>query len=175
MGKLCRPKFLVSLLVLMGFVVNAATAAAISFQVIQHDSSQEKIRSASVVVENTFFDYFFDQGDIVTNFPTAVSFSEQEDQAIYYKSLDESQEGLCHYFIALVMEYDVSSSYNPEAVVLRNIKEIKWEVFDAKSGAKLSSGKRNVGKVKDSSDNKNGVAVFSRAVATEINKFLIER
>ncbi len=175
MGKLCRPKFVVSLLVLMGFVVNAATAAAISFQIIQHDSSQEKIRSASAVVENSFFDYFFDQGNIVTNFPTAVSFSDPEDLSIYYKSLDESQEGLCHYFIALIMEYDVSASYNPEAVILRNIKEIKWELFDVKSGKKLISGKKLVGPIKESSDNRNGVAVLSRAVASEINKFLIER
>ncbi|MCR5762773.1 MAG: hypothetical protein K6G00_05245 [Treponema sp.] len=175
MKKLCRPKFIMALLIMMGFVVNAATAAAISFQIIQHDSSQDKIRSASVVVENTFFDYFFDQGNIVTNFPTAVSFSTSEDQSIYYKSLDDSKEGLCHYFIALIMEYDTSDSYNPEAVVLQNIKEIKWSLFDAKTGNKLSDGNKKVGKIKDSSNNRNGVAVLSRAVATEINKFLIER
>ena len=73
------------------------------------------------------------------------------------------------------MEYDVSVSYNPEAVVLRNIKEIKWELFDARNGTKLSSGIRNIEKVKDSSDNRNGIAVLSRSIASDINKFIIER
>lgn len=174
MGKLCKPKFVVSLLFLLWFAVNAATAAAISFQVIQHDPSQDKIRSASVVVENSFFDYMFDHGNVVTNFPTAVSFSEAEDQSIFYKSLDESGEGFCHYFIAVILEYDVSTSYNPEAVILRNIKEVKWEIFDARTGSKLYSAKRSVENVKASSDNKNGVAILSRAVAAEISKYLNE-
>lgn len=175
MGKLCKPKFIVSLLVLIGFAVNAATAAAISFQIIQHDSSQERLRSASEVVENTFFDYFFDHGNIVTNFPTAVSSGNAEDQSIYYKSLDESAEGSCQYFIVLIMEYDTASSSNPEAVILHNIKQMEWELFDVKTGTKLGYGKKNVTNINASSDNTNGVAVFSRSVASEIYKFLIKR
>ncbi len=168
MGKICKPRFLFSLITLLFLALEGAGAASVSFQVIQHDASQSKLRVASSELETDLLNDFFDRGHVVTNFPTAVSSDESEDKAIYYGALDEAKEGRCSYFAVVVIEYDVSSSYNPEALILRNIKHVSWELFDARSGNRLGTGKKLVGDVSSSRDNKSGVGLLAKNVAADI-------
>ena len=172
MAKIGKMRLFFSLIMLLFLSVEGAKAASVSFQVIQHDPSQKKLRAASSEVETDLLNNFFDQGHVVTNFPTAISSDEAEDKAIYYGSLDEAKEGRCGYFAVIIIEYDVSASYNPEALILRNIKHVSWELFDARSGESLGSGKQVAGKLAASRDNKYGIVILSKNVAGDIAALL---
>ena len=87
MTRFCRHKFLATAILLAVFSIHSISAAAISFQIIQHDPAQDKIRSASYVMETVFFDNFFDEGHIATNIPTTTSSGEDEDEDIFFTSL----------------------------------------------------------------------------------------
>ena len=160
-------KFVVGAALLL-CALSYASAAAVSFQIIQHDPNQSEIRSSSYVIENTLFDFFFEKGCIVTNSPTAVSASSSEDQGIYYRSLDEASEGGCTHFIVITVDYDTSRSTNPVALILSNITSIGWTLFDVKSGAAIAQGSKDVGTVSARQDNENGIRSFMRLVASDM-------
>ncbi|MBQ2314913.1 MAG: hypothetical protein II187_08405 [Treponema sp.] len=157
------------------FALHSAAAAAISFQIIQHDPAQDEIRSSSYVIEGVFFDYFFDKGFIVTNSPTAVSSSTAEDKVVYYGALEDARNGGCDYFVALVTEYDAKLSKNPQAVLLSNISDFSWEIFDVHSGNKIASGSKSPGSVDTRKDNSDGVSNFARLIARLIEQSLSGR
>ena len=100
-----RHKFLAAALFSAVFSIYSASAAAISFQIIQHDPAQDKIRSASFVMETVLFDSFFDSGHIATNIPTAVSAGEAEDEDIFFNSLADAKEGKCAYLVMITLDY----------------------------------------------------------------------
>ena len=169
MVRLCRRKFLLAALLALCAAVHSASAAAISFQLVQHDSSQEKVRSASYVMEGVLFDYFFDSGYIATNIPTAASSSEEEDEELFYAALADTRGGLCKYLIMIYVDYSGSASGNPDAVLLSNIRKVSWLVYDAGSERLLERGDRAVGDVPAKSNNVAGVKDLARKIAKDIS------
>ncbi len=155
------------------FSVCAASAAAISFQIIQHDSIQDEIRSASYVVENSLFDYFFNRGYIATNSPTAITSSSAEDKTVIYAALSEASEGLCDYFISVAVDFSENST-NPAALILSNIKQVSWNVYDVKKGELLASGKKEP-KLTQSNNNERGLKNFMSNVAVEIESSIAKK
>ncbi|MBQ9538499.1 MAG: hypothetical protein IJU95_04455 [Treponema sp.] len=175
MTKFFTHKFFMAALVLAALVVNSAAATAISFQVVQHDPTQDKIRSSSYVMETALFDNFFDSGHVTTNIPTTTSASQEEDEDIFFRSLSDSREGLCKYLIIILIDYDSAASKNPDAVLLSNIKSVGWILYDTESEAMLEKGERVVGKVPDKSNNIRGVKAFAKQISADINSAVGKR
>ncbi len=175
MVRRCRHKFLGVLLLLGLIAVAAASAAAVSFQVVQHDAGLEKIHPASFVMESVFFDYFFDSGHIATNMPTVQSRSKDEDEDIFFRALEDTKTGLCKYLIMVIIEYDMGDSKNSEAVLLSNIKKVNWLIYDAASESLLDQGERVVGNVPDKSNTAGGVKDLARKLAKDINSAVMKQ
>lgn len=147
-------------------------ASVISFQVVQHDVSQDKIRTSSYQIEGALMDFFFDQGYIVTNSPTIVSSNKESDDAAYGKAVNEAIDGRCDYFIAVYAEYDVKGSEAPEMSLLSNIKSISWTAYNVITGKKIASGAEKTGTVDPADDTDLGVANFAKKIAQQINSSL---
>ncbi len=175
MIRLCRHKTLILSLLLTVLAMYSATAAAISFQVVQHDSSQDKLRSSSSVLETALFDCFFDAGYVTTNMPTAISYSKEEDEDIFFRSLADSRTGFCNYLVMIVIEYNGNSSKNPDAVLLSNIRSVSWIVYDTASESLLEKGERAVGNVPDKSNNIRGVKSLAKQLSVDINTAMGKR
>lgn len=155
---------------LLSFITAAgAYANAISFQIVQHDASQEKVRNASYEIENTLMEYFFDAGYIVTNSPTVATASKEADDAAYHKAINDALDGQCDIFISVITEYDVRNSTGPELSLLSNIAEISWKVINVTNGKQIASGKQKTGKVTPENDTEDGIVRFASDVAAKIN------
>ncbi len=175
MVRQCSYKFLTLALFLTFMTFYAAFASAISFQLVQHDSGQEKIRSSSYVIEGVLFDYFFDAGHIATNIPTVISSSEADDEDLFFAALSDTKNGFCNYLIMIHVEYDSTASSNPEAVLLSNIRKVNWLVYDATSESLLEQGERSVGVVPDKANNIGGVKDLAKKLAMDINAVVRKR
>ena len=165
-----RRKLIFSMIFLTIFAVASSYSAAISFQVIQHDNTQTEVRASSYVIENALFDYFFDKGFIVTNSPAASSEDEYEDKTIYYRSMAEAKLGMCKWFVVILTDYQAGISPNPGGIYLSHIKKVDWTVYDASTGAKISSGTKTPEKVTERLDNEYGISSFISEVAQDIYK-----
>ena len=162
-------RLLFSALLVLILGASSAYSSSISIQVIQHDKTQDNIRASSYVIENALFDFFFDKGFIVSNSPAANSSDESMDAEIYYQSLDEAGEGLCAYFIVVTTDYDLEHATNPNALLLSNIESVSWQLFDVKSGQKMSGGSRQTEKdIPVSRNNEKGIVNFIYGIAGEI-------
>ncbi len=170
MLKLCKPSFIISAIIVVAFAVQSAAASAVSFQLIQHDSVQSDVRIASSVIENEFFDYFFDRGHVATNFPIAVSSSEEVDEDICCSSMDEARKARCKYLIVVKINYDIKASPNREMLLLSTINNATWEVYDTESEQKIDSSKLDVGNVPYRRDNEQGIRNFARQLAVNMDK-----
>lgn len=175
MTKFCWRKYICASIFLTVFGILSASASAVSFQIIQHDLAQDKIRAASSVMEGVFFDYFFDSGHIATNIPTAVSFGEKDDDDLFCGALADSRSGLCNYLILVFVEYDGNGSSNPDAVLLSNIQSVRWIVYDVSSESIIGKGDRVVGTVPDKNNNVSGVKSFTKKLAVDISSALKKR
>ncbi len=169
MTRFCWRKFICASVFLAAFALFSASAAAISFQIVQHDPAQDKIRAASSVMEGVFFDYFFDSGHVATNIPTAVSSGEGDDDDIFCGSISDSRSGLCNYLIMIFVDYDGNGSTNPDAVLLSNIKSVSWIIYDTANESIMGKGERAVGNVPAKSNNATGVKSFTKKLAADIN------
>lgn len=165
MGKL---KIFVSALLISLVSAVSASANVVSFQIIQHDPGQEKVRASSYVIESRLFDFFFEKGIVITNSPTAVSSSGEKDEELYYEALSEASSGFCNYFISITIDYKTQNSTNPDALILSNIEKINWKVFDLKTGKSVASGSRIAKEVKSNKDNEKGISEFTVQVAQDI-------
>lgn len=175
MTRLCWNKFICASVFLAAITLFSASASAISFQIVQHDAAQDKIRAASTVMEGVFFDYFFDSGHIATNIPTTVSSGEAEDDDIFYGSLADSRTGLCNYLILVFVDYDGNGSTNPDAVFLSNIKSVSWIIYDTANEHIIGKGERAVGNVPAKNNNVMGVKSFTKNLAADINSAVKKR
>lgn len=143
-------------------------AQVVSFQIIQHDSSQTEVRTSSYIIENALFDFFFDKGYVVTNSPTVSTFDEDDDLAVYNRSMIDAKIGRCKWFVVVFADYDVSASPNPKGAFLSNIKSVSWTLYDASTGRKLDSGEKIVGPVPDKKNNEKGISAFTFELAADL-------
>lgn len=163
-----RRKYILFTIILVALTAASSHAAVISFQVIQHDNTQSEVRASSHVIENALFDYFFDKGFIVTNSPAASSEDEYEDKTIYYRSMAEAKLGKCEWFVVIVADFQANISPNPSGIYLSHIKKVDWTVYNATTGAQISSGTRTPAKVSNRLDNEHGISSFVAEIAQDI-------
>ncbi|MFA6936951.1 MAG: hypothetical protein WCQ67_01830 [Treponema sp.] len=155
---------------LMGFAITIANASAISFQIVQTDSTQDKVRASSYEIEDTLMNYFFNAGHIVTNSVTVIANDSDKKNDVYKKAFNEAVDGQCDFLITMNIEYDVNSSTGPDLSLLSNIKEIYWEITEINTGKKIKTGKERIGKVSAIDDSEQGIQAVANKIASIINK-----
>ena len=122
-------------------------AKQISFQIVQHDQRTDKVTEDSLILEDELLNGFFETGYIITNSPTVVSNSADDDQVLYNKALGDAWEGCSDFFIQIKLNYKNNLSTVDWTLASvstgRTIKESSLEnavvVTDYKSLRKLSS------------------------------------
>jgi hypothetical protein len=147
-----------------------ASAFSVAFQIVQHDDSESAVRNSSYIIEEKFFDFFFDKGVVVSNSPVAVCSG--DDNTVFKKSLKEAQEGGVKYFIEITGDYDVSSSTNPEGALLENVESISWKVLDADSEKILGEGKKIPPRAAAVKNRRQGLSDFALEIAEDIYKII---
>lgn len=152
MGKI---KQILIVLVLF-FAAQVCFANQISFQIVQHDDRTDKVSEDSYVVEDELLNGFFETGYIITNSPTVVSDSEENDQILYNKALGDAYEGSSDYFIQIVLYYT------------NVLKKAEWTISSAKNGKAITKGQlENT----DSIIDKKSLVKFSTKLSTEITGY----
>ena len=97
-------------------------ARQVSFQIIQHDDRTQDVTEQSLVIEDELLNGFFETGYIVTNSPTVVSQSDEDDVVLYNKALGDAYEGSSDYFIQIKLFYNNA------------LKQIDWSIASAATG-----------------------------------------
>lgn len=154
-------------LLLCGFIFSA-NALSVSFQLVQKDFSQNEIRAASYVIEDSMFEYFFDKGIVVSNLPILIYKNENTSDLALINSVGESRLGGINYLVSLCAEYDVSHSINPEAVSLDNISNISWKIINIDTDEVVTKGEEKKNDVQKKSNKKDALESFSYLVAQKI-------
>lgn len=114
-------------LLIAGFILCAqfCFAKQISFQIIQHDDKTQDVTEQSLVLEDEMLNYFFETGYIVTNSPTVVSESDENDVVLYNKAMGDAYEGSSDYFIQVKLFYNNS------------LRQIDWSIASVATGNKI--------------------------------------
>jgi hypothetical protein len=100
-------------------------AKQVSFQIIQHDDKTQNVTEQSLVIEDEMLNSFFETGYIVTNSPTVVSESDENDVILYNKAMGDAYEGSSDYFIQVKLFYNNS------------LKQIDWSIASVATGNKI--------------------------------------
>ena len=100
-------------------------AKQVSFQIIQHDEKTQNVTEQSLVIEDEMLNSFFETGYIVTNSPTVVSESDENDVILYNKAMGDAYEGLSDYFIQVKLFYNNS------------LRQIDWSIASVATGNKI--------------------------------------
>lgn len=158
------------LLIAVACAFFCADAVSVAFQIVQHGDPE--IRSSSYVIEESFFDFFFGKGVIVSNSPAAVSVSAENDASFFEKSRQEAWEGGVDYFVELTADFSPANSSNPDADLLANLGSLSWRVVDVSSGAVLGSAKKNPPASSGIKDKRKGLSDFASGIAGDIYKII---
>lgn len=102
----------------------------VSFLIIQKNGL-EKVSESSRVFENQIMNTLFDCGHIVTNEPISL-FENYETATI--NGFNAAVDGFMDYFIEIEVDYDLSKSKNPEAVLLENVKSVEYRIKNVLTG-----------------------------------------
>ena len=100
-------------------------AKQVSFQIIQHDEKTQNVTEQSLVIEDEMLNSFFETGYIVTNSPTVVSESDENDVILYNKAMGDAYEGSSDYFIQVKLFYNNS------------LRQIDWSIASVATGNKI--------------------------------------
>ena len=132
-------------------------AKQISFQIIQHDDRTQNVSEQSLVIEDELLNSFFETGYIVTNSPTIVSESKENDVVLYNKALGDAYEGSSDYFIQITLFYNNA------------LKQIDWSVASVATGNILKQST-----IKDSviETDEKALRKVSSKLISEISAFL---
>ncbi|MFA6856628.1 MAG: hypothetical protein WCR31_05405 [Treponema sp.] len=162
-------RFVAAVLVL--FFTFTCWSAELSFQIVQHDSVQEKVCEQTLVIEDEMLDYFFSRGNIVTNEPAA-AVKTGGDETVWKTAFAGAAAGGSRYFVQLCLYYDTAASTNPEAVSLSNLDYVTWTITDVQSGKTLSEMKTVVDKTALGKDDADSVREYAVKIADQIQKTL---
>ena len=167
MGK----KQVIVLLSVILLTVSGCWSAELSFQVVQHNGTQENVCEQTLVIEDEMLDYFFNQGNIVTN-ERAAAVKDGGDEAVWKTAFADAAAGGSQYFVQLCLYYDTSSSTNPEAVALSNLDYVTWTITEIQSGKKIADMKNSVDKTALGKNDADSVRSYAAEIAGQIQKAL---
>ncbi|MBQ9494224.1 MAG: hypothetical protein IJR50_01125, partial [Treponema sp.] len=138
--------------------------AEISFQVVQHDDAVSEVREQTLIIEDAILEYFFNNGDIVTNEP-AVAATEKEADKIIKIALSYAADGGAQYFVQLRLFYDESTPSDLTHVSLANLKRVSWAVADVATRKEITEGKSKVPRAVSGKANADGVKEYAASIA----------
>lgn len=118
-------KVIILLAVLTTFICNVS-AANISIlinqqNIVENGTEQDKVFDTSRVIESALLDALYNYGHIVSNEPIVVGSKWETSNR---EALFAAQDGFVDYYVLVTLNYDVSDSTNPNAVIVDNIDSI---------------------------------------------------
>ena len=152
---------------LMWIFVGFASAKSISVQVIQNLPGQEKVWDATRVFEQGVIDYYFYEGNIVSNSPIWINSTESENRGALGAALIENYDGGMEYLVRFELFFRNANSTNPNAPLLENIEKVEWKIYSTESGQVIKSGSGTP--AKKVFDNNNEAAISQFAALTAKN------
>ena len=165
MGKLKR------LCILTVLICSAALCFAnqISFQIVQHDATQEDVSEDSMTIEDAVLNTFFEYGYIVTNSDAAVSNSEKQDEKLYKIGTGDAFNGYSDYFVQIKLFYERTEQ---TLVNSSDLYKIDFIISKPKTGVKIAE--KTISNIKIEPGKKNNLAKISSDLVNQINKALRE-
>ena len=163
MGNLKRLCILTVLL----FGTTLCFANQISFQIIQHDDSQDSVSEDSLVIEDSVLNNFFEYGFIVTNSDAAISESKAQNEKLYKIGQGDAFNGFSDYFIQINLYYERTEETLSAS---SDLYEIDFSITSIKTGKKIAD--RSMKNLKIDRTKKNNLVKVSSDLVNEISKAL---
>ena len=163
MGKLKR----LSILAVLLFCGSLCFANQISFQIVQHDDSLDKVSEDSLTIEDSVLNNFFEYGFIVTNSDAAISDSAAQDERLYKIGQGDAFNGYSDYFIQIKLYYNRSEETENAAA---DLCEIDFSITSVKTGKKIAD--KSMKNIKIDRSKKNNLAKVSSDLVNAISKEL---
>ena len=132
-------------------------AKQISIQIVQHDIRTDKVTEDSLIVEDELLNGFFETGYIITNSPTVVSQSDEDDLILYNKALGDAYEGSSDYFVQIKLYYKNS------------LQTVDWTIASVSTGKTI---KESSLESSQSYTDEKGLKNISSKLVSEITKIL---
>lgn len=140
----------------------------VSILVVQNNGT-DKISEASKVFENQVLNYMFDNGHIVSNEPISL-FENYETDSI--RGFDAAVDGFVDFYVEIIIDYDMDKSSNPEAVILSNIKSVKYVIKKVNDGTVFFESEKLIPNLNGISNQNVGFNNFATKIAENINSKL---
>ena len=140
----------------------------VSILVVQNNGT-DKISEASKVFENQVLNYMFDNGHIVSNEPISL-FENYETDSI--KGFDAAVDGFVDFYVEIIIDYDMDKSSNPEAVILSNIRSVKYVIKKVNDGTVFFESEKLIPNLNGISNQNVGFNNFATKIAENINSKL---
>ena len=165
MGKLKRLGFLTILFCACTFCF----ANQISFQIVQHDESQDSVSEDSMTIEDAVLNSFFESGYIVTNSDAAISNSENQDEKLYKIGTNDAFNGYSDFFVQIKLFYERTEQ---TLVNSSDLYKIDFVIAKPKTGTKIAQ--KTISNIKVEAGKKNNLVKISSDLVNQINKALRE-
>ena len=165
MGKLKRT------LILFILLCSSALCFAnqISFQIVQHDDSNDCVSEDSMIIEDAVLNSFFEHGFIVTNSDAAISDSTAQDERLYKIGTGDAFNGYSDYFIQIKLFYERTEQ---TLTASSDLYKIDFVIASPKTGLKIAE--KSIKDIKIERGKKNNLAKISSDLVNQINKALKE-
>lgn len=159
-----KKRLAVSIMLFSTFVFSSF-AKSISVQIIQNLPGQEKIWDATRVFEQGVIDYYFFEGNIVSNSPIWINSTESKNRGALGAALMENYDGGMEYLVRFELFFKIANSTNPNAPLLDNIEKVEWKIYSTESGKELSNGRGIPEKTLLDNNNETAISQFAALVA----------
>ena len=142
-------------------------ANQISFQIVQHDDSQDSVSEDSLTIEDSVLNNFFEYGYIVTNSDAAISDSTAQDERLYKIGQGDAFNGYSDYFVQIKLYYERTEQTLSASA---DLYEINFSITSVKSGKKIAD--KTMKNIKIDRTKKNNLVKISSDLVNEISKAL---
>lgn len=159
---------LLSIFIIFFCSANNMFGLNVSILVVQNNGT-DKISEASKVFENQVLNYMFDNGHIVSNEPISL-FENYETDSI--KGFDAAVDGFVDFYVEIIIDYNMDDSSNPEAVILSNIRSVKYIIKKVNDGTVFYESKKLIPNLNGISNQNVGFNNFATKIAENINSKL---
>ena len=142
-------------------------ANQISFQIVQHDESADKVSEDSMIIEDSVLNNFFEYGFIVTNSDAAISDSTAQDEKLYKIGQGDAFNGFSDYFVQIKLYYERTEN---TLSTNSDLYKIDFIITSVKDGKKIAA--KSIKDIKIDRTKKNNLAKVSSDLVFEISKAL---
>ena len=156
------------------FCACSAGARSISVQVIQNLPGQERVWDATRLFEQGVIDYYFFEGNIVSNSPIWIHSTESKNRGALGAALIENYDGGMEYLVRFELFFNIANSMNPHAPILENIEKVEWTIYSTESGQELTRGTGTPAGSPSQQSGETAIAQFAAVVAKDAGSRLAQ-